>query len=214
MNQRRNRRRAGHRIRQPNIQRYLRALAGRADEKQNGDRRYAAGKDRVPGERIDGWHAGDGLQRAGHAVRGLSKKLTEPVSEEDQHDAQHETPVADAIRDECFLGRVARFLAIDVVTNQQVGAKAHAFPTDKHQQEVVGQHQRQHREHEQVEKCEEAIEAFVLVHVADRKTWIRKPTKVMNKCVGAAQPIHRQAEVRAKLSDLNPGPEMIEHRLG
>ena len=53
VNQRRHRRRAGHRVGQPNVQRNLRALAGGADEQQNGDRSNAAGEDRMPGKRID-----------------------------------------------------------------------------------------------------------------------------------------------------------------
>ena len=44
VNQSRNRSGTGHRVRQPNVKRNLRALAGRADEKKNGDRSNAAGK--------------------------------------------------------------------------------------------------------------------------------------------------------------------------
>ncbi len=76
VDQRRHRRRAGHRIRQPNEQRNLRALSGRADEEENGDGGDAAGKDRLPGESID-WHCGNCRERAGYALRGLSKKLIE-----------------------------------------------------------------------------------------------------------------------------------------
>jgi hypothetical protein len=86
---------------------------------------------------------------------------------ERQHDPEYKAPVADAVGDKCFLRCVACFLAIDVVTDEQVGTESNPLPTDKHQEEVVSQYQRQHREHEQVEKREEAIEPFVAMHVAN-----------------------------------------------
>ena len=50
--------------------------------------------------------------------------------------------------------------------DQRVRAEADAFPADEHQQQVVAQHQRQHREREQVQVGEEAPVRRLLVHVA------------------------------------------------
>src|SRR2546421_391540 len=76
--------------------------------------------------------------------------------EEDEHDAEHDAPVADAVRDESLLRSVARLLAVSVVADEKVRAEADALPTDEHQQKIVRQHERQHHEHEEVEVGEEA----------------------------------------------------------
>src|SRR5205085_403498 len=75
---------------------------------------------------------------------------------------------------------------------------------------VVGEHQREHRKHEQVEKCEEAIKSLIAMHVADSKDVDEKPDKSDEEGVGSAEPIHAEREVSAKSSDLQPGPDVIE----
>src|SRR5207247_10803534 len=123
----------------------------------------------------------------------------------------HETPVANAVRDESLRCGIARFLTIGVVTDKQIRTQPDALPTDKHQQEVVGQHQRQHREHEEIQESEEPIEPLVLVHVADCEEVDQETNECHEQRINTAQPVHRQTEVSAKLSDLNPRPEMIEY---
>ena len=81
-------------------------------------------------------------------------------------DGQRETEVADAIRDEGLARSVRRFLAIEVVADQQVGAETDTFPADKHHQEIRAHHQHEHRKHEEAHVGEEAIEARIAVHVA------------------------------------------------
>ena len=51
------------------------------------------------------------------------------------------------------------------------------------------------------------------MHVADGKDVNQKTDKRHEERVDPTEPVHRQTEVGAKLSDLNPGPEMIENRL-
>jgi hypothetical protein len=127
--------------------------------------------------------AGDSRHRA--FDRNADARLIEETDRagqgEDEHDAEHDAPVADAVGDESLLRRVARLLTVDVVADEQVGTQSHAFPADEHQQEIVGQHQRQHHEHEQVQIGEEAVEALIAVHVADGKTWMSNPTNVMKQ---------------------------------
>ena len=51
------------------------------------------------------------------------------------------------------------------------------------------------------------------MHVADGKDVNQEADEGDEERVGAAQAIHREPEVSAKVADLNPGPEVIEHRL-
>jgi hypothetical protein len=55
---------------------------------------------------------------------------------------------------------------VEIETDQQIRTQAHAFPADEHQHIVVGQDQRQHGEHEEVEISEEAVVAAFMRHVA------------------------------------------------
>ena len=145
VDQRRDRRRPFHRVRQPDEQRNLRALPGRADEQEQTDHRQHAemrGLDR---------HRGGGvLNRA--EVEGPERRV-------DQEHAEHEAPVADAVGDERLLAGVRRALLLVPVADQQIRAQADPFPADEHHQEVVAQDQHQHEEAEQVEIAEEARHA-------------------------------------------------------
>src|SRR5262245_35880010 len=84
-------------------------------------------------------------------------------------DRQHESEVADAIRDEGFAGSIRGFLFVEVVTNQQIRTEADAFPADKHHHEIRAHHQHQHRKHEQAHVRKEAIEAGFAVHITGRE---------------------------------------------
>ena len=81
--------------------------------------------------------------------------------------AEEETGVAHAIDDERFFARVGRGLLQEIETNQQIAAQTHAFPAYKEKQEIVGQHQREHGKHEQVQVAEETVVAAFVGHVAD-----------------------------------------------
>ena len=50
------------------------------------------------------------------------------------------------------------------------------------------------------------------MHVADGKDVNQESDKRDEERVGAAQAIHREREVGAKSSDLQPRPDVIEHR--
>src|SRR5258708_1890933 len=53
-----------------------------------------------------------------------------------------------------------------IETDQQIRAQADALPADKHQDIVVGQNQRQHGKHEEIEVSEEAVVAAFVRHVS------------------------------------------------
>jgi hypothetical protein len=80
--------------------------------------------------------------------------------------AENESGVADAVHDECFVGRGRRRLAMKIEADQQVRTQAHAFPSHEQQHVVVREDQRQHGEHEEVEVSEEAVVAAFVRHVS------------------------------------------------
>ncbi len=82
-------------------------------------------------------------------------------------EADEEAEVTNAVDDKGFLGGVAGTLLVEVVADQQVGTETDPFPADEHHQSIVPQDQHQHGETEEVQVGEEAVEAFLAMHVAD-----------------------------------------------
>ena len=189
VNQRADRRRTFHGVRQPDIERDLGALAGGSDEQQQPD----GGQDtnaRLPPENVPG------RRRSGGRPRRNSMR---PEGHEDQEYAEHKADIADPVDDECLFAGVPGAAPVEVVADQQVGAEPHAFPADKHQQEVAGQHQDQHREQEQVQVGEEPIVPVFGMHVADGIDVDQKSD------AGDHQQHDRRQRVQEKL---NPGHEV------
>ena len=89
-------------------------------------------------------------------------------ADEDEQDPEDEADVADTVDDERLLGRERRRALPVPEPDEQVAAQADQLPGHEHDQEVAGQDQQQHREHEQVEVGEEPPVARVVAHVADR----------------------------------------------
>ena len=152
VDQRGDRRRALHRVREPRVQRYLRGLRERADEDQDhrrDERRV------VPGERLL-----DALEQLGVVEHAH-------LAEQEER-AEHEADVADDVDDEGLDAGARRRRAPVPVGDQHVARRADERPADDQQDEVAGQHQQQHREDEEVQVREEARVAAVGLHVADR----------------------------------------------
>ena len=156
VDQRRHRRRTFHRVRQPDVEGNLRALAGRADEQEQADQRQDAEMAALDRHRRRGILNGSEIERAEGVV--------------DEKDAEDEAPVADAVGDERFLPGVRRALLLVPVADQQVRAQAHAFPAHEHHQEVASQDEHEHEEAEQVQVAEEARDAAARLvgHVGGR----------------------------------------------
>ena len=151
MNERGNRGRSGHGVRQPDIQRKLCGLATGADKQQQTDGRRRAGVvQRLSGS--EGEHSA--------VVRGAE-------GVEDQENAEDEAEVADAIDDERFLSGVGGKVLVVVEPDQKIRAETDAFPPDEHDDVVRAEHQHQHHEHEEVQIREEARVAGLVRHVAD-----------------------------------------------
>ena len=147
MDQGRDRRRALHRVRQPDVQRELRALAHRADEQQDADQSDVRGNRSCLPE-----------------YRGV---IEAAEVREDQRDAQKKAEVADPVDEEGLQRGVDGALAGIPEADQQVGHQADRLPAEEQLQEVVRHHQHQHREGEQCDVGEEPLVARVVGHVAD-----------------------------------------------
>ena len=65
-----------------------------------------------------------------------------------------------------FLPALAAESLQEEEADEQVGGETDALPADEHEQVVVGQHQGQHEEHEEVEVGEEAVVAALVLHVS------------------------------------------------
>ena len=158
VDQRRDRGRALHRVRQPGVQQELRRLAHGAHEQQQAGERQGAP---VVAEEVEGGVLD--LGRTGEdAVEG-----DRAGQHEDEEDAEREAEIADAVDDEGLHGGgVGRGLLVPE-PDQQVGGEADALPAEEHLHEVVGRHQHQHGEGEERQVGEEARPVRILLHVAD-----------------------------------------------
>ena len=155
MDQRGDGRRSFHRIREPDVQRDLRGLADGTGEEQQRDR----------GERGLG-RPGDGRRVRPDAEHRAEVQRSEV--HEDQDDPEHHRGVADPGRDERLLRRARGARSLVPEADQQVGAQPDALPAEVEQEVIVREDEDQHEEDEQVQVGEEAFEARIAVHVADR----------------------------------------------
>jgi hypothetical protein len=137
VDQRAHRRRAFHRVRQPDVQRELRGLAHRAAEDQD----HRRGDDELVG-----------MQRR----RVQLDEVERARRHEEQQDADHEAEVAQARGDEGFERGGRRIGAVVPEADQQVRAEAHQLPADEDDQEVRRQYEDQHREREDAQFDKEA----------------------------------------------------------
>ena len=125
------RRRRGHRIGQPEVKRELGRLGERARQHQDQDRQVV------------------GVSPNGIAIRQDLRQL-EGTGGQPQHDQagqQGEAPGAG--QQQGLQRRPARLGRGVVEADQQVGRERRQFPKDEQRDQIVGQHQAEHGEHEQ-----------------------------------------------------------------
>ncbi len=183
-------RRAFHRVRQPDIQRNLRGLAGGSDEQQQRNR----GKEAAVQCRLI-------VQR----VEDLRERQRSKVVDQQEH-RQQKAEVSNAIHHEGLASGVVRRRLLPIKADQQVRCQAHAFPPDKQQKEVLCQHQHQHEEHEQVQVREEAPVALVLSHITDRIKVDQEAHARDHAKHDQRQVIDCKRAVNGELPGHNPGP--------
>ena len=85
----------------------------------------------------------------------------------DHKNANHETEIANATSDESFFGGIGRGIALEPMTDKQIGTEADQFPEDEQHHEVVREYDAQHREHEEGKGSEITRFAGIIPHVAE-----------------------------------------------
>ena len=191
MDEGRHRRGAGHRVREPDVKRDLRALAAGADEEEGGSPRGPAVVDLALRHPLE-------VEGAEHL----------PEAE----DPEQEAEVADAVGDEGLLACVRVLQLLVPEPDQQVGAEPDALPPHEHQQDGIPEDQDQHREHEEVQVREEAREALVLVHVADRVDVDQRADAGDDEKHDGAQRVDREAEGDDEIAGRDPVEELVADR--
>src|ERR1039458_3918838 len=94
-----------------------------------------------------------------------SKRSAEP---RDKEHPQYESRIADPVDDESLVFRVTRRLAMKLETNQKIRTQPHALHLKAQQHLVVGENQREHGEHEEVQVSEEPVVSALMRHVPGR----------------------------------------------
>ena len=161
VDQRRDRRRAFHRVRQPGVQQELRRLAHRAHEQQQAD---------------DGQRVEVPRQEMHASVPAMRRRVGEDRARSSTESNRTKTPKMPSAKPKSptrltTKALIAAALADGLLVpeaDQQVGGEADAFPAEEHLHEVVGRHQHQHGEGEERQIGEEARPVRVVRHVADR----------------------------------------------
>ncbi len=108
------------------------------------------------------------LEQSGSRADSRTKITDRAEGEKAEHDPQRKTKIADAIDQERFFGRVPGRGLFVVISNQQIRAETHAFPTQIEHDEVVAHHQAGHRKNEQPQIGEEAEISFFAFHISGR----------------------------------------------
>ena len=187
VDERRHRCRAFHRVGQPEVERKLRTLAARTDEEKHrdgGDRSFGDGS--FVSRFVDG------------AVRHRAN-----CGERDEHRGHH-SPVTDAIGDEGFLTGNRRTVAGMPERDKEVRTRPHALPAEEGDEQVLPEHQHEHREDEQIEIEEELRELGVAVHVSHRIEVDERADARDEECHSDAQRVGEERQVNLQRSDRDP----------
>ena len=156
VDQRRHRRRALHRVGQPDVQRDLRALAASR-------RRTAAGSAIVTGPNTP---RASGARPPALSAMSTRSRLPKAWKMRIIPRIRPTSPMRLTMNALLPGGRGA--VLLEPEPDQQVGAEPDALPAHEHQRQVAAQHEQQHEEREQVQVREVAHALLVVRHVADR----------------------------------------------
>ena len=151
MDQRRNRRRTLHGVRQPDVEREHRTLARTTDEHQE-ERRGDEPRGRL-------LHVGEVVGQFGHHAEVVVERSGIVAIDQD---TKQEEQVGEAGDDERLLGGVDGCVLRIVETDEHVGADTHQLPEEIHLEDVGRHHEAEHRHREEREEGVEALEALLV----------------------------------------------------
>src|SRR5271170_2057346 len=80
--------------------------------------------------------------------------------------SQQESRVTHAVHNKRLFSRVRRRFPVKIKSDQQIAACPDAFPAHKHHQEIIRQHQNQHRKHEQIQIPKKPVIPALVRHVS------------------------------------------------
>jgi hypothetical protein len=190
-------------VRQPDVKRDLRRLAGRADEQEE---RRPEGHRRPQPRQL---HEGAAAARRRRRCRREVAEVERPGGVVQQEHPDQEPEVADPVGDEGLLARVGVGVRGVPKTNQQVAAEPHPLPADEHDGEAVAQHQHQHRAAEQVQVGEEARVVGVVLHVARRIDVNQKPDEGDDQTEQTGERVHAERQIDLEAAGRHPGPDHV-----
>ncbi len=196
VDQRGDRRRAGHRVRQPGLQRKLRRLAAGASENQQR-------RDRGDHRAVLPFHR--------HLRHQLLDVERAELREQDEQADRHEC-IADARDDEGLTRGIAVGGVLVPEADQQVRRQAHALPTEVQEHQVVAEHQEQHRSDEQVHVRQEAIVRIVAAHVPGREQVDERADAGDHAGHRQRQPIEPQRQPDVEIAHVHPLPQHLRVR--
>ena len=195
----RHRRRALHRVGQPDEQRNLRGLTGRADEQQQGNQRKRAER---------------GLRRQPGDGAGISWKSTVPKRTNTSRTPSTKPKSPMRLTMNAFLPASAADFFVKAEADQQVRAEAHAFPADEHHQEVRAEDEHEHERGEQVQVGEVAGELGValLVHVGRRVDMDQRSDAGDHQDHDRRQRVDPQGERHREVARRDPREDALDDR--
>ncbi len=198
MNQRANRRRAFHRVRQPNVQGHLAGLPDSAGKNEEGDR----SADSHAADRRAGHQPGQrGLFQAAVAV--VIKEQRAALGIEPEHSEQ-ESDVAHARGDDRFFCRGGGGGFLKPETNEQIGRQPHQFPADEQQKQAVGDDDAQHGGRKKRQEAEEPREILIVGHVPRRVDKNPEPDERDHHRHPLCQWVEDEPEAEARGPELEP----------
>jgi hypothetical protein len=206
VDERGHRRRAGHGVGQPHVERQLRALARGADEQED-----AAGRGQalVEPERLG--------EQVGLARRDLAQhREVEAASAvravgrvPEQEHAEQEREVTDAVHHERLASGGGVGLVLVPEADQQERAQADALPADEHHRHVGAEHQDEHRAGEQVQVAEVRGVARLVLHVPGRVDVDERRAEGDDQDHHARQRVEAERQVELEIAGLDPGPQVL-----
>ena len=197
VDQRRDWRWARHRIGKPRLQRQLSGFTDRAAEQhQRRPLQRGAAVCEVLRRQLNHFTEVQGAQ---FVIKNEQREGEEHVADAGDHERFHRR------------GVVLRIGVIEA--DQQVRTETHTFPTQVHQQQVIGQHQNDHAGDKQVGVSEEARVALFAAHVPGGKHVDQEADAGYHGEHGQRQAIQHQVEADVEITDRHPVPQRYADRL-